>query len=270
MQYTEHAAPPPLDGLIRCFWFVRGQAGDGAPQPVVADGRLEIVLHLADPFCRCAADGSTEVQGRVLLAGQMTAPLWLRPAGVVDVVGIRFRTAAAASFLRTPLIELTDRVEALADCDRSLATALTAAAERETAVDARVAALSAVLRRAWRATPDPLALAAVRAFDRSRAPNVAELARELVVSPRTLERRVAQSLGLAPAPLRRVLRFRRAFQLLEGCSPGSWGRVAAASGYYDQAHLIREFRRFAGAAPQQFFGGVSDLARSFMGGEGDR
>ncbi|MHB1328050.1 MAG: DUF6597 domain-containing transcriptional factor [Gemmatimonadales bacterium] len=108
MDYSERAAPPPLDSLIRCFWFMRGQAGNGPPEPVVADGRLEIVLHLADPFRRYAADGTTELQARVLLAGQMTAPLQLRPSGIVDVVGIRFRTTAAASFLRTPLMELTD------------------------------------------------------------------------------------------------------------------------------------------------------------------
>ncbi len=269
MHYTERAAPPPLDGLVRCFWFLRGEVGHGSPEPVVADGRFEIVLHLADPFLRRLTDGSVERQASALLAGQMTAPLYLQSTGVVDVVGIRFRTAAAASFLQVPLAEITDRVEALADCDRRLAAALTTAAEGTSGADARVASLSAILVRAWRASPDPLTSRAIHAFDQSRAPTVAQLAGNLGVSLRTLERRLAVATGLAPAPLRRVLRFRRAFAMLQQGANGSFGRIAAASGYYDQAHLIREFRRFAGLSPRQFFGGVSDLARSFIG-EHDR
>ena len=70
-----------------------------------------------------------------------------------------------------------------------------------------------------------------------------------------------------PTLLRRILRFRAAFRLLERLPPGRWGRVAPRVGYFDQAHLIRDFRRFAGAAPSVFFSTGPELARAFSGGE---
>lgn len=74
--------------------------------------------------------------------------------------------------------------------------------------------------------------------------------------------------GLAPKLLMRVLRFRRAFRLLDRSAAGGWGRVAVSAGYFDQAHLIREFREFAGAAPSVFWESDPELSRALLGGEG--
>ncbi|MGH7709715.1 MAG: DUF6597 domain-containing transcriptional factor [Gemmatimonadaceae bacterium] len=95
MEYLELCAQPPLDALIRCFWFLRGDDLGADPQVIVPDGRLEIILHLADPFYRVDSEDAAHVQAPALLSGQLTAPLRLRVHGTADVVGIRFRTAAA-------------------------------------------------------------------------------------------------------------------------------------------------------------------------------
>ena len=267
MRYTELPAPRPLDALVRCFWFLSGEGFGREPQVVVPDGRLEIILHLADPFYRVDADSGEHVQSRALLSGQLTAPVTLRAGAVTDIVGIRFRTAAAKAVLALPLSELTDRVESLGAIVPRLARSLFAAAERHRTPSARAAALSQVLARFVTRTPDALATAVIRSLDASEAPNVGLIADRFGVTARTLERKVRESTGLSPNVMRRVLRFRRAFRMLDSAPPGTWTRVALRAGYFDQAHLIRDFRQFAGAPPTEFFGAGPELARAILAGD---
>ena len=266
MDYAELPAPPPLDSLVRCFWFLHGTEPDHESQVIVADGRVEIILHLGEPFSCCDRDGVARRQSSVLLSGQILSPVRVRANGPTDIVGIRFRTAAACAVIRAPLAEITDRVDALSELAPSLAQLLFAAAARHTEAWARVDALSDVLRRHVLRTPDALATAAIRSLDAAHAPAVSRIADAYGVSARTLERKVLEATGLPPASLRRVLRFRRAFRALDQSPPGTWARVATSTGYFDQAHLIRDFRQFAGVAPSEFFRADPELARAILNG----
>ncbi|MEW5916274.1 MAG: helix-turn-helix domain-containing protein [Gemmatimonadota bacterium] len=269
MEYAEVAAPAPLDTLVRCFWFLSGDDLGGDPQVIVPDGRLEIILHLAEPFQRIDAHDCAHVQAATLVSGQLTAPLRLRPGGAADIVGIRFRTAAARAVLPLPLAELTDRVESLADVLPHLARSLSAAAARSHGVPARVAALAGVLTRFVVRAPDPLATAVLRSMENTQSVRLGLIADHYGVTARTLERKLREHAGLPPNVMRRLLRFRRAFRMLDQAPAGTWAQVAARAGYFDQAHLIRDFRQFAGAAPSEFFGSSPDLARAILGGDED-
>jgi AraC-like DNA-binding protein len=267
MNYAELPPPASLEPYIRCFWFLSGDDLGSAPQTIVADGRIEIILHLADPFQRIDANGLGRAQDNVLISGQLTSPIQVRPDGIADIVGVRFRTAAASSFFRLPLSELNDRVEPLHQVSRRLARELYDAAARQRTAPARARALSRVLERSLLRPRDLLSACVVSALDVSHAPSVADVAALHGVSARTIERRIQENTGLSPAVLRRVMRFRRAFRELDQSPPGTWTGVAARTGYYDQAHLIRDFRQFTGASPSEFFNLDQDLARSIMAGE---
>jgi AraC-like DNA-binding protein len=267
MEYVESPAAPPLDSLVRCFWFLRGDDLGSEPQVIVPDGRLEIILHLREPFLRLDANDHAHRQATALVSGQLTAPLRLCPGGPADIVGIRFRTAAARAVLPLPLAELTDRVESLADAMPALAAALESAAAKTHSVPARVAALSAVLTRFVVRTPDPLTTAVLRSLESAQAVRLGLIADHYGVTARTLERKMREYAGLPPNVMRRLLRFRRAFRMLDQAPAGTWAQVAARAGYFDQAHLIRDFRQFAGAAPSEFFGSDPDLARAILNGE---
>lgn len=80
------------------------------------------------------------------------------------------------------------------------------------------------------------------------AAKVGEIVRWSGLSERAFERRLSRAGGFRPAELRRLARF-RALLRLRAAGAHRWGELAAASGYADQAHLVREFRRFAGVTP---------------------
>jgi AraC-like DNA-binding protein len=67
---------------------------------------------------------------------------------------------------------------------------------------------------------------------------------------------------MAPKLFARIQRFQRVFPAIEREGAG-WVDAAAACGYYDQAHLIRDFREFAGEPPAALLAG-DELARHFL------
>jgi AraC-like DNA-binding protein len=267
MDYLELSPPPPLDRVVHRFWFLRtGSGAEPGIQTIVPDGRCEIVLHLGEPFAELDAAGRPRPQRRALVAGQLTGPLRLASRPGADVIGIRLRTGAAHRLLAAQR-ELTGRVVPLADVVRGLEPRLLDAVRGETDAGRRTARLCAALAGALSCRPAGAVEAAVARLGTGQPTTIAELARSVGITPRTLQRRFQAEVGLDPTLLRRILRFRAAFRLLERLPPGRWSRVASRAGYFDQAHLIRDFRRFAGTAPSAFFGAGPELARAFSAGE---
>jgi AraC-like DNA-binding protein len=240
---------------VRCIWFLRG--ADPDPGPIVPDGRLEIILHRADPFLALGPGGTWQRQDAVLLSGQLSRPLHLVAGTVADVVGIRFRTTAARVLLALPLIEMRDQVIPLGSVDRALATELRDAA---CSPDPVTRISTTLLRRLGAHRLDARVGAAVQALDRGAS--VAGAARMVGMTVRTLERRVAIDVGLGPKLLQRVLRFRRFHALCQSGEPGA--RAAALVGYFDQSHADRDFKAFTGVSPSLHFGGERRLAHALL------
>jgi AraC-like DNA-binding protein len=77
------------------------------------------------------------------------------------------------------------------------------------------------------------------------AAQVKDLASNAGIPRRHLERVFLRSVGIGPKLFSRIVRF----QHLLRAPQRDWARMAADSGYFDQAHLIRDFRQFTGQTP---------------------
>ncbi|MFF9641281.1 helix-turn-helix domain-containing protein [Kitasatospora aureofaciens] len=98
---------------------------------------------------------------------------------------------------------------------------------------------------------------------------MAELARETGWSARHLQDRFRRETGLTPKAAARVIRFDRARHLLTaGPPPPRLAELAPRCGHFDQAHLAREFRAPAGAAPSAWLAAEGPEAAKFRNVQG--
>jgi AraC-like DNA-binding protein len=247
MRYAEFPPPDALRHVLHCLWTFEDEGGR-EPQRIVPDGRCELVVHRGDPYREV---GAGAVQPRALFAGQLTQPLWLEATGRCDVVGVRFRPAGARAFIGGSMRAATDRRVALpGDVPGTLEAVVAWVGEQISA----------------RAVPDDAPVrAAAELIERTGGDvAVADLVAASGLGRRTLERRFLDGIGIPPALLANVFRFRRVFDAIEHDSARPWTDAAAAAGYFDQSHLIRDFRRFVGCTPTEFAASRPGLATALV------
>jgi methylphosphotriester-DNA--protein-cysteine methyltransferase len=121
--------------------------------------------------------------------------------------------------------------------------------------------LSAQLARVSR-PPHPAARpAAARIEATAEHCRIAELSETLGLSTRRFEQIFRADIGMTPKAYQRLQRFRRALVRIEDATDVGWAGFARDCGYYDQAHLINEFRAHSGLTPPEY---AASRAGSFL------
>jgi AraC-like DNA-binding protein len=198
-------------------------------------------------------DGSTLTS---FVAGLHHGPVFTGHAGRQYGLQVDLSPLGAYTLLGLPTGELTDSGVALADLGNRRLDELGERLARIPDWAGRFALLDRVLA-AW-AEEGPAPAAEVRhawhrlATSHGQVP-VDALAAEVGWSRRHLTARFGTQAGLAPKAMARVLRFSRAVGMLGSPDGPTWAEAAALCGYYDQAHLNREFRTLAGCTPTEYF-----------------
>lgn len=260
----------PLRGLIG--WY-SGYRQDGVP-PARHRGLpspyLTLIITLDDPLTVARHPDPADRPGdyRTLVGGLHTTPALITHPGRQSGVQVHLSPLGARALLGLPAGALAGRD---LDADDVLGRAAGELHERMRAASgwpARFAILDQVLlaRADLDQQVSPDIAEAWRLLLRSGGQvRAGELAGQVGWSPRYLQRRLLTETGLTAKAAARVTRFDRARRMLQrqavsagraglgGAGLGGAGRtladVAAGCGYYDQAHLAREFRTLAGCPP---------------------
>ncbi|MEU8297375.1 helix-turn-helix domain-containing protein [Micromonospora sp. NPDC048909] len=280
--YREHADLPLVRREVAGA-FVVLILGWGAPLDVVVPHSAERSAYRVDSFVAGTFDRWCTT--RTIGVGQ-GAELLLAPLAARRILGLPLgelsnRAVDAAALPGGWLDRLRDRLASAVTWPQRFAlldAAITARLAGSGPVDARVA-------WAWR-----------RLSASGGRVGIGSLADELGWSRRHLAARFRHEVGLPPKTTARLLRFQHAYAALAapplpvddmstgpsgalavgpGGLPagpnhggptavaGGWAEVAARYGYYDQSHLIRDFREFAGDTPAALL-----TARAAAGGQG--
>ena len=288
---VRYRPPPALRPLVGWYSGYREAGGPPARHRGLPSPWLTLIITLDEPLTiRAHPDPRQPASDHhVLVGGMHTTPalvthdgrqsgiqLGVTPLGARALFGVPAGALAALDLEGDEVIgrfaaELQDRVRAAGPW-----------AEKFAVLDALLAARAGIrtgpgvtaarpARTGPMDTRDPIApevAYAWRTLIATRgAVSVAGLARETGWSSRHLDNRFRAEIGLTPKAAARVVRFDRARRMLMrrvagGGSP-ALADLAAAGGYYDQAHLAREFRGLAGVPPSRW------LAEEFRNVQGE-
>ena len=243
----------PLGGLapfVESFGYFEERLSHGRER-ILPSGRLQLLVNLHEDRLRTfAGDGSVvqSVGGAAVVGARPTST-------VVDTVDQRaticvsFRHGGAFPFFTVPasstaggLVELEELWGGHGRLVRDRLLAVPTPLERLTTLH------DILIKVAVRPLePDPAVGFAVAAL--GAGVPVAEVTDRLGMLPKRFIRHFTDRVGLTPKRFSRVRRLQRALASVPANGTADWAQIAAVCGYFDQSHLIRDFRALGGITP---------------------
>lgn len=259
--------PVPLRPYVQEYFEAIITASPGATAHILVSATTDPVLNasLSSPLTIRIGDGF--VLPPVTIAGPQPLAYSGDAVGVAHSFCVRFKPCGPLVLLGVESYSLEEGARplhemvrpALAGAARSWSEALLRAPTFEDRV-----ALTNRFLLAHRSVPDyraGLVQAAVDAIEEAGGNlRIASLAGRLGVSGRTLRRHFGV-LGMPPKHFAAVVRFRQAHAYLRATPGATWADAVGRFGYADQAHFVREYRRFSGSPPTRWDPGLRAVDR---------
>jgi AraC-like DNA-binding protein len=219
----------PIDGHLRYEWL--------------PDGRTTLVFRVLDGGRR----------GDLAVGGTRTHALFKSVHGVTRAVIVQIKPGWSGPLLGVPAHELTDRIVRIEDlwgrAGNDLYAELLSTRDLPEVLDCMSRAFGLRTQRSSEPASARLARRAARLLESGEA-RVERVAEQLGITPRHLRRAFRENVGVGPKEYARTVRLKRAVRL--AASSNDWSHIAAEAGYYDQAHLIGDFRELVGTTPGAF------------------
>ena len=230
-----------IAGLIEDV-HVLGSADGRTCQAQLPDGRLKLVFR--------AFDGA---RGDLCVVGPRTCARFKESSGMSRALVVRFKPGWAMSLFGVAASALTDRVVSLEELwgpqGDDLHHALLGTSHEARMLEHISSAIRLRGEHHVESSSAQLARRAARLLEHGDM-RVERVAERLGVTGRHLRRAFLESIGVGPKAYARSARLQRAMRMTD--STRDWSAIAAEAGYYDQAHLIADFRALTGFTPRGF------------------
>jgi AraC-like DNA-binding protein len=245
---------PRLTEIVASMWFGAGKTAYQRDR-ILPSGMSQLLINLGPPQYRVEA-GPPEVRVPfvdIWYSGLHQGPIDTEAPHGNALLGVAFSARGGFPWLDERMDGLSDRIIALAD---ALGDGALALRERLLNTDSLATRFRVVER--WllaRLRPRTIVHPAVRwAVDQIAASGgrvaIEALATQTGFTRKHLGNLFQQQVGVSPKSLARIHRFRGALDIMNRANGDvPWAALAEQCGFYDQSHLINEFRRFTGFSP---------------------
>lgn len=255
----------PLNQFVDCFFYHAGYNPAHSVDRFLPDGNVEIIIDLHDAP-QYIYDNVTlkEVQAchHVWASGVRTEPISIGSGKAAEMIVIYFKKGRAHPFFPVPMSEISDCV-----LDADLLWGKRFGYLREKILETKelsrkFVVIEEFLLRQFQSKldPDPVVEYAVdRIIATPDQISLGKLNDSIGYSQKHFISLFKSQVGITPKAYLRIMRFQKAINEIEEIQKVEWTAIAQDCGFYDQAHLIKDFRAFSGLTPEQYVRSKSEL-----------
>ena len=268
MDYKTYTPSSDLSSFIKCYWSL-----DGAPeaepvkQRIIPDGCMEMIFHYGDLYKQYFSNGSSIIQPKCFVFGQITTLLEIEPTGVTGIFAVRFKPNGLTPLISMPLSEMENRAVSLSELFGENGTDLEKKVLKAKHNVDRIKIIESFLLGRLMTTEavDRIAKESVEIITQLKGQlTVDELTEQIKINRRQLERKFSSAIGLSPKQLSKIIRLQATLKMLANNQFTSLTSLAHEGDYYDQAHFIKDFKEFTCISPKKFFAGNLKMSTLFI------
>lgn len=244
-----------LSDFVKYYWQFEWDSNSQAVHlnRIIPSGELQMIFHYKTPFREVCKYNQSLIQPQSLICGQQTEYKDIISGGPSGLFAVVFYPYALRAFFPNPVSEFTNQTISLDNFFRAETKELEERIIETNRIYSRLLLVEAfLLKRLSRPNRFLLTQKATNLItETSGQLTVNEIANRLSISKRQLERIFLANIGISPKKFGRITRLNRSIKLFREVEPLT--TLAYEAGYFDQSHLIRDFKQFTGLSPKEFF-----------------
>ena len=257
MNYQTFQPQSDLESFIKCYWTLEVLAEESSKrQRIVPDGCIELIFILGDDIRRITSGDKFIIQPRAFILGQITEPFYVEPTGYVNSFAVRFYPHGFANFVSIPIKKLANKETPIGllfgeKPSKELKLKILRAKDTDKRIKIIEDFMLDILKK--KATIDNIVKSTIDALFSTRGSTpINSILKDELYKRRQLERKFFKQVGMSPKQLGKVIRLQTALNMLLNHRSENLTKIAYESDYYDQAHFIKDFKKFTGTTPKEF------------------
>jgi AraC-like DNA-binding protein len=267
MFYQKIKPGPVLQAYVECFYIWEHSTAPLQTLYVESppNGYASMVFNYGDVYQVYNSKYSNITVPRAFITGQSTRSYHLHLQGKTGMIGIVFKPAGISSLFKLPMYEFVDERINLEDVIGKPASYLAEQIQEANSAAQRIEVLEGFLLSQLsrqKATCDRIDYAANQIIHKQGIIQVSELMEDVFLCQRQFERKFLYKVGVSAKYYARIRRisFLCAMLAARRWQVKDWHDFVHHSGYYDQAHFIKEFSAFTGKSPAIYVKNNVELA----------
>lgn len=260
---------PALAPYVRYYWLLETDSPVESTERIIPSGNVQMLFYRGNPVLISSTNELRQINNQSVLCGQFIGFSDLKYCGTIRILTVVFHTYAAGAFFRMPVSELCHhKLSADEVGDRELLELEDRILHEDDDRNCIRLIEQFLLRRLDPPREHNLErmLSAIHTINKSKGElHISDLASSVFLSTKQFQRVFTSHVGISPKEFMRIVRFQQALHLLQTTPGMSFTRLAGECGFYDQSHLIHEFKEFSGYTPKEYVAVCAPYSDYFSG-----